>query len=69
MTNNDSKEWLSTRDVAREVGMQAEWVRQQIKAGRLAATFFQIDGRRTYRIHRQDLKRFLIRYQRDGRTG
>lgn len=63
------KEWISTEEVAQELGMTREWVRQQIKAGRLVATYYAINGRRTYRVHRHEYKRFVIRYQRETGGG
>lgn len=59
-----NREWYSTEQAARKLMMTSEWVRQQINAGRLVATFYLVDGRRTFRIHRDDLERFIARYRR-----
>lgn len=58
-------DWLSTEDVARELGVTARWARRQIEARRLRARVFLTGQRRTYRIRRADLNDFLRRYSRD----
>lgn len=60
------REWYSTQQVAQVVGMTSQWVRRQIDAGRLNARYFDGAGRRTYRIHRTDLREFLRRFGRDS---
>ncbi len=55
-------EWLSTEQVARQIGMSPEWVRRQIGAGRLRATIFRTGMRPTYRIEKKDLQTFLLRF-------
>jgi excisionase family DNA binding protein len=60
------REWYSTQQVAQVVGMTSQWVRRQIDAGRLNARYFEGAGRRTYRIHRTDLRDFLRRFGRDS---
>jgi len=55
-------EWLSTEQVARQIGMSPEWVRRQILAGRLRATVFKTGRRPTYRIDKRDLQDFLSRF-------
>ena len=55
-------EWLSTEQAAHDLGMSPEWVRRQIKAGRLRATMFRTGRRPTYRIEKRDLRDFLLRY-------
>lgn len=60
------REWYSTQQVAQIVGMTSQWVRRQIDAGRLNAHYFDGAGRRTYRIHRTDLREYLRRYGRDS---
>lgn len=60
------REWYSTNQVAQTVGMTAQWVRRQIDAGRLNARYFDGAGRRTYRIHRSDLREFQRRYGHDS---
>lgn len=58
------REWLSTQDAARRLGMTSEWVRRQILEERLVARFYLVGRRRTYRIHISDLRRFEIAYLR-----
>lgn len=58
-------EWLSTEEVGREIGRTGEWVRQEIVAGRLVAAYFDGRGRRTYRVRRTDLRRYLSLYMRE----
>ena len=43
----DIERWLSTEDVAREVGMGPDWVRRQIAEGRLAARVWRVGERST----------------------
>lgn len=57
--------WLTTEEAASQVGMTAEWVRQQIVKRRLRATVWGFGGRRTYRIHVDHWRAFLARYSRD----
>lgn len=60
--------WLSTEDVARELGfVQPRWVRRQIDAGRLRATVIATGERVTYRIARRDLEEFCKTYLHDSR--
>jgi hypothetical protein len=56
--------WLGTEEAGASIGMSAQWVRQQIEAGRLSAYVFSTGGRRTYRIRTDDWSRFLVRYRR-----
>lgn len=56
--------WLSTEEAAAQVGMGSDWIRDQIHAGRLAATVFRTGKRPTYRIKRSDWRAFLRRYVR-----
>jgi excisionase family DNA binding protein len=58
-------EWLSTEQIARELGVTARWVRRQIEVQRLRARVFLTGGRHTYRIRRTHLDEFLRRYSRD----
>ena len=59
--------WLSTEDVARELGFVGpRWVRRQIDAGRLRATVITTGERVTYRIARADLQTFCKAYLRDS---
>ena len=62
-------EWLSTDEVGREIGRTGEWVRQEIVAGRLIAAYFDGRGRRTYRVRRSDLRRYLAQYMRETGSG
>ena len=56
------KEWLGTEDAARELGMTPDWVRTQIKAGRLKARTWKTGRRPTIRIRRNDLDEFIRRH-------
>lgn len=59
--------WLSTEDVARELGcVGPRWVRRQIEAGRLRATVLATGERVTYRVARADLSTFRVQYLRDS---
>ena len=58
----DGKEWLGTEDAARELGMTPDWVRIQIKAGRLKARTWKTGRRPTIRIRRNDLDEFVRRH-------
>ena len=51
-----SVEWLSTEDVAKELKVRVERVREWIRRGDLVA--FRVGGR-DYRIKRVDLDRFI----------
>ena len=55
----DTENWMSTEQVARQVGMTPEWVRRQIVAGRLRARVFHTGDRPTYRIREADFHRFM----------
>lgn len=55
------EEWLSTTDVARELGMSAKWVRTQRRAGRLCCAVYRTARRSTFRISRRALVAFLRR--------
>ncbi len=61
------KAWLSTSEVADEIGFSDRWVRRQIEAGRLRAIAFDAGSRRTFRVHRRDLSAFRHAYLRDAR--
>ena len=58
----DGNEWLGTEDAARELGMTPDWVRAQIKAGRLKARTWKTGQRPTIRIRRTDLNEFIRRH-------
>ena len=60
MTNR--VDYLTCEQAASQVGMTAEWVRQQIVKRRLQATVWDFGGRRTYRIHVAHWRAFLARY-------
>lgn len=49
-------EWLSTEDVAKELKVRVERVREWIRRGDLVA--YRVGGR-DYRIKREDLDRFI----------
>jgi excisionase family DNA binding protein len=55
-------EWLSTADVARELGVTPETVRDYVKRGKLKASKVE----RAHRVHRDDLRRFLAGETVDG---
>ena len=59
------KEWMGTEDAARELGMTPDWVRDQIRAGRLKARTWQTGRRSTIRIRRVDLDDFIRRHSSD----
>lgn len=54
--------WAGSQEWGHSIGMSAEWVRQQIQAGRLKATAFSTGKRRTYRIRSDDWADFLAKY-------
>lgn len=56
--------WLSTEDIARELGMSPDWVRRQIAAGRLQATIWTVGRRTTIRARRSDVDDFARRFSR-----
>lgn len=51
-----SVEWLSTEDVAKELKVRVERVREWIRRGDLTA--YRVGGR-DYRIKREDLNKFI----------
>jgi excisionase family DNA binding protein len=59
--NRDASEteWMTTSAVARRLGYSTAWVRQQIASGRLAAQQHHAGNRRSFRIRRSDLDRFV----------
>lgn len=64
--NRRRQEWMSTEDVAREIGMTPQWVRRQINDGRLSARVFEVGERRTFRVSREQLEAFLERFSFDS---
>lgn len=62
----DPEEWLSTADIARELGMSAEWVRTQCRAGRLRCVIYRTGQRSTIRVKRRWLAAFIARYRDEG---
>ena len=50
-----SKEWYSVKEVAKELGLTEETIRNYIRSGQLVAHEFG----NTYRIHQDDLQHFL----------
>lgn len=59
-------EWMTTYDVARELGYTQGWVRTQIAAHRLVAQQHLSSNRRSYRIRREDFNRFVRRWMRQA---
>jgi excisionase family DNA binding protein len=57
-------DWLGTEEVARLVGMSRDWVRRQVREGRLPATEWIIGGRTTLRYQRRDVEAFKRRFSR-----
>jgi len=57
--------WLSTEEIARELGLSPRTVRRHIQKGRLRARAYLVGGRATYRVQRPDLDAFLTRFARD----
>lgn len=55
-------EWVGTEEAARQLGMTPDWVRAQIRAGRLKARTWQTGRRTTIRIRRADLEEFIRRH-------
>lgn len=60
------REWFSTQQVGQLLGMTSQWVRRQIEAGRLNARYYEGSARKTYRIHRTDLREFMRSYGHDS---
>lgn len=60
-----SDDWMTTADVATELGVGTEWVRRRIAAGALRARAYLVGSRHTYRIERVDLDAFLADYSGD----
>ena len=59
----DADRWLSTEEVAREIGgVTPRWVRRQIEVGRLRARVLLTGERATYRIRNTDLTEFRAQY-------
>jgi excisionase family DNA binding protein len=56
--------WMTTEEAAAEVGMTAQWVRQQIVEGRLHASAWSTGSRRAYRIRARDWDAFVAAYSR-----
>lgn len=57
-----TRRWISTTDAAADIGMTAEWIREQIYEQRLPAWFTSTGRRRVYRIRIEDWRAFLDRY-------
>jgi hypothetical protein len=64
----DPNEWLSTLDVARELGMSDEWVRSEIVEHRLSARKYKTGARATWRVRRADLEIYLTEYTEEYRA-
>ena len=58
-------EWLSTEEIAGELGLSPRTIRRHIQEGRLRARAYLVGGRATYRIERPDQDAFLKRFARD----
>lgn len=56
-----AREWLTTGEVANQLGYSIPWVRKQITEGRLKARRHPNAQRDSYRVHRDDLKIFIDR--------
>lgn len=67
MAKERPQRWLSTEQAGASVGMSSQWVRRQIADGRLRAYVYRTGSRSTYRIHVDDWRRFLEKYQRPTR--
>ena len=57
-------DWLGTEEVARELGMSQNWVRRQVREGRLPAWEWAVAGRMTLRYQWRDVEEFRRRYAR-----
>jgi excisionase family DNA binding protein len=57
-------EYLTTGEVARELGYSIPWVRSQIDAGRLRAECYRVGPRRSIRVRAADVRRFRELYMR-----
>jgi hypothetical protein len=55
-------EWMTTSDVAQELGYTQAWVRTQIAAHRLPAQQHLSSNRPSYRIRRTDFVAFVKRW-------
>ncbi len=60
----DRGEWMTTSDVAHELGYTQAWVRTQIALKRLIAQEHVSSRRKSYRIRRIDFDRFVARWIR-----
>jgi excisionase family DNA binding protein len=58
--------FLSSEEAARQIGMSPEWVRRQVRDGRLRARVFVTGERSTIRIRRSWLADFLSAYSYDS---
>lgn len=57
-----SEQWIGTEEAARRLGMSSEWIRRQIRAGRLPARAWLVGKRPTYRLRLSDLDDFERRF-------
>jgi hypothetical protein len=57
-------DWLGTEEVARELGMSQNWVRRQVREGRLPEWQWAVAGRKTLRYQWCDVEDFRRRYAR-----
>ena len=66
---NPTRPWLSTEEVAARIGMSADYVRERIEAGDLAAVAWPSGSRVIYRISAADFAAFVARSARSSREG
>lgn len=61
----DGHFWMTTAEVAAELGRSTETIRRYVRERRLRADVIVINGRATIRISRDDFDEFRRRYVRD----
>ncbi len=57
-------DWMTTREVAEEVGMSPRWVESRIADGTLQAYAWDLGQRRIWRVRRADLEAFWAAHLR-----
>ena len=62
MTASKKASWMTTTEVADEIGYSESWVRDRIKSGQLEARRFTGGKRDSLRIARSSFQRFLDMY-------
>ena len=65
MTPWSSKPWLTTAEVADDLGLSTDTVRRLIRERRLRATAITAGRRITLRVRRTDLEAFRLAYVKD----